>query len=512
MTRYSDGSVWDDDGYYDDDDAATAQRPLTWALEVDWDADGVWDGEVVEGIYALETDGMGRKNFINAEGNGFEPVEVGSVTVQVRNLDKKYDPYNPDSPLYGLLLPGRKFRLRVMDEVAQILQPVMTGYLDDIRPIYDDINAVKISGSNGMRRLDALNISTPVWTGLRFSEAITKILEAAGWVDPTDIDSVISETMPFWWAKGAKASYEIQSIVDAALGLFCVSEDGTALYKSRVGTGSPVVSLTGEDIQADYGIRSAQPWEVVRNRIRVYARARKAVTATELWRLVDVPFIAAGATVVIWANFSYASQEVTVTSIIDPVITTDYKGTANVDGTGTDYSANLVITHPAPFATSVPFTVKNNGATDLYLFLFKCRGTAIVPDDYTFSEKLDAASIAKYEERFFQLRSDWMQEVNTAAEEVDLLINRLAEAHQFPRVMLRGNPSKQLALRLFELADCNFTRDNVSGQFRIGYYKHRWIDEMGFQIETLLYLEPNLIDSLSGATAWLFPVTLPATF
>lgn len=478
---------------------------LTWSFEVDWDNDGFFDGQnEASMIYSIETYN-GRQNFLRGTGDGFEPVEAGGVVIHLRNNDGRYDPYNVSSPLYGNILPGRRYRLNVYDEVNQVLQPVMVGRLDDIRPIYGETDNVRIIASNGVKQMEG-KIRTIVYEAIRYDDALEVLL--ADWENGTDIDTTVSEAMTYWWASNNSLFDEINDVVNAALGMFCIAEDGKATYKSRVGSDVPIVSIDGSNINLEYGVQSPLLWEVVKNKIRVYARTRLTQTDVELWRMSDVLQIAAGATKTIWADFSLNEEQGVALVVTTPVATTDYTAFQNANGTGTNFTSNvsIIITK---FSTSAKMEITNIGASAFYLTLLKIRGNALVADKYTFVEELDQPSIDEFGEFEFIVKTNWLQDLNTAQDEADILISRLSSARQFPRVKLNPNPEIQFALRVFGLTSFNVTSKNISGEFRIGYYRHRSMDETLQTFETELYLEPNLLGNVSGT--WVFPAVFGTT-
>src|ERR1035437_2170529 len=101
---------------------------LSWIFEVDWNNDGVYDGNLTGKILSIHTK-RGRQFMMKADGSGFEPMMVGNMTVVLDNTDQKYNPYNTSSPLYPNVLPGRLFRLRVRNGPGGTVYNVIAGNL-----------------------------------------------------------------------------------------------------------------------------------------------------------------------------------------------------------------------------------------------------------------------------------------------------------------------------------------------------------------------------------------------
>ena len=347
-------------------------------------------------------------------------------------------------------------------------------------------------------------------SNIRFDDAIEACLTAYGWgANKRDIDTTVSETMEYWWAGGNNAFNEIQQITDAALGMFCIAEDGTATYKSRVSDDTPLFTITDADMDWNYGVRTPTPWDSIRNNIRVYARKRSAQTSVTLWTTSDKVLVPAGESRDIWADFSYNGEEAVATAITTPVENTDYEANSSENGSGTDLSANITIS-VSGFARNAKITVTNTGATNAYMTLLQLRGNAIVADKYTYVEREDTDSIEAFGERRFEVKSDWLQDINTARDGADILRSRLSNQRQYPRFrLLLNNFDLQFGARIFGLVSVNFAKNAISGEYRIGYIKHRWIDELGYQVETEIYLEPNLLGNISGT--WVFPAVFGVT-
>lgn len=506
-SRYGDGTLYGASGLTYG--AATVERPLTWIFAVDWDGDGNIDySNEARYMIDVETE-TGRKWPLNGSGDGFESIMTGRGTITLLNTDGRFDPFNLGSPLAGMILPGRKFILQVQREADLTRNFIMTGRIEDIRPVYGDVNKVKISLVNAVADLKEKNIRTTVQNAIRYDAAVAACLSAYGWTDGSDIDTTVSEAMEYWWASGKSAFDEIQGIADAAMGMFCIAEDGTAVYKSRVSDDTPLMTITDADIDWNYGVKTPTPWESIRNSIRVYARKRTLQTGVTLWSTSDKVLIPAGESREIWADFSVSGEDAVASSITTPTENTDYEANSASDGSGSDLSSNITVTLSI-FARSAKLTVTNNGGTNAYMTTLQLRGNAIAADKYTFVESQDTDSISAFGERRFEVKSDWLQDINTARDEADILKTRLANQRQYPRFhVLLDKFDVSFGLRLFGLVLVDFAKNGISGEYRIGYIKRSWIDDLGYRIKTEVHLEPNLLGNVSGT--WVFPAVFGIT-
>jgi hypothetical protein len=478
-------------------------RRLTWGIVVDWDNDGILDGtNEAHEAFRMNVK-RGRQFFMKSGGDGFQPVDVGEASLSFMNDSGRYDSYNVSGPLYGQLDSKPLIWIIVRDEASGITKDVFKGRITDMRPNYGAIDTVVINARDKLEELKEKNIRSSVYTTIRFDTAIQQCLADAGWVDGSSIDTTVSETMPYWWSSGKDAFSEIMSLVDAGFGRFFIAADGTAVYLSRLSSSTPALTLSDADIQHEYGIQLPSPREVVKNIIRVYARARIPFTNVELWKLADVPLIPAGQSRTIWADFAYNNEPATATSVTTPVATTDYTANTLADGTGTNLTSGIAITI-TKFATSAKLVVQNNSGSAAYITLLRVRGNAIVPDKFTFAEDSDSASIGQYGERKFSVQSDWLQDINSAIDQTAILKVQLSSPRKFPRVqILRGKPDKQFGADLFSLVSLNFASKGISDEQRIGLIEHNWTDRTGDVVDTFLFFEPNMAGNLEGT--WVFP-------
>lgn len=491
--------------------ASALTRRLTWAIEVDWNDDGVFDGSN-EMSYMLDMNvRRGREFFMRSDGSGFEPRFAGNVRITLRNNTGRFDPFNSSGPLYGLLESNQRIRIRVKDEGTGTVYPVFYGYLDDIRPNYSTLATVTLTASDGIKYLGGTPAtSTTVHTTYAYTTAISDVLTAAGWEDGTAIDTALSDTMPYFWQNGNSAYAQITDLTDAVLGNFYISATGAATFIPRTYNDSPLVTFDDHDALRSWKIRTPSPRYTVQNVVKVFSRARRMNTDVTLWTMTDKPAVLPGKTIAVWANFSYNNQEVPATTVTEPVATTDYTANSAADGTGTNLTANFSVALTS-FATSAKLEITNASGTAGYVTLFKVRGNAITPDEYTFAQETDPASIVTYGERQFVVKTNWLQDLNFAIDQAGVLIGLLPFPRRYPQFLVRGQPAKQFALDLTNQAVLGFTSIRYSDIMRVGYIEHNVTAETAGNIcDTIFYFEPIFGGGSGGA--WTFPATFPATF
>lgn len=505
--RYGDGSLYGTPGLTYGE--ATVNRALTWGVIVDWDEDGSFTGEnEAEGRLQDISIRMGREFVLSSSGDGFLHPDEGTLQLDMLDTAGRYDPYNLSSPLAGYLYKNQKVKVVLRSESTGTIYNVFTGYIADIRPDYGIPQKATIYVDGAATRLKK-NIKSTVYTDAQYDAQISEALTLAGWTGNTDIDTTVSDQMAFHWFSDKQAITEIQEITDAAFGLFWISENGTATYRSRVNPDTSTQGITEADIDYAYRIRVPAPREVLRNKAKVYAKTRTAVSNAEVWRMVGTPLIGSGAGDPIWASFTYNGQPVPATSLTSPVETTDYTANDNADGSGTNRTSNFTFSTTA-FSTSAKLVPSNSGSS-AYITLLKLRANIIVTDEYTYAEYEDTDSVTSYGEREIVINTDWLQDLNAANEYAQILVGRFKNPRAFPRFKFhRSDIDKQFTTPLMNLITINFSSFGVTGEFRAGYIERSWSIQEPNVIDSVYYLEPNTTTG-SGDT-WVFPMTFPTIF
>ncbi len=485
-------------------------RKLSYALEIDWDRDGTFDGVNEAGYMTSWSVKRGRRQLLKSDHRGFEPPMVGELEIHLLDdTDRRFDAYNPSSPLYGLLNPGAALQFRVVDEATGIAYYLFKGTVTDIRPVAGKIHSVTLRAEDGIKSL-SVEVRTALQEDITLSAAISKILEESGWTGPTLIDGV-TDILPYWWATGKPALSEIMDLVDSSLGTFFVTADGEAVYKNRNNTGVSGITIVDADIMEDFGIQIPAPQDVVRNAITVNVRPRVIETLVELWQLQDKPVINAGETKSdIWAPYTYSGMAIPALNVTcSPV--TDFTVNTKEDGTGTDLTSQCSVTK-SDFANTSKLSIKNNSGSNGYITLLKLRGdavsTALIP---TAVIKEDAASIEQLGGAYpFTLDTNWLQDTNWGLSLAQYFLSLLsATGRYFPQVKLKDNPAKQFEIELFDRVQINSAREGLDAILRVGYIEHKSAIKNCDIVETTLYFEPNI--GVSAGNQWFFTAIFGTT-
>lgn len=495
-------------------------RALTWAVRIDWDNDGVLDG--TNEVAYIDSGGnlkgrllglrvrLGREFVFNSSADGFEHPIPGTLELDMLDLEGRYDPFNTSGALYNYLYKNQLIVVTIKDESTGTSYPVFYGYITDIKPQYGSVDTATIYADGAMRKLET-PIHSDVYTTAQYDDQISAALTAAGWAGSTNIDTTVSDSMPYHWFSGKQAIDEINDLADAAFGIFWVGEDGTANYVSRIGSDLSTQTITEADIDYNYKIQAPAPRDVLKNDIKVYSNSLGSVTNGTLWTFGEVPFTMTNNTeYIVWASHTYNGKPA---ALNDVTAGTNKHLWSNSDGTGTDLTAYFTAVSSGDdiYASIQKRTLKQTSGSTAYLTDFSIYANALYETDSTFTLAQDSTSITTYGKRNLTISTRWIQSINTAEEYAANLLDKFSTPRPFPRFKFkRSSIGKQFTTGLFELITINFASKNITGEFRAGHIERSWSINEPNVIDSVYYLEPNL--SVSAAATWTFPMTFPTVF
>lgn len=496
MARYG-GSIQYGRGKYG---ASSASNRLSWAVEVDWDGDGAFDGQN-EARYATALHvRRGRDYWMNADGSGFEHMRAGDCSITLDNSSGRYDPYNARSPLFPNVLPGRFARVRVM--YAGVITPLFAGRVADIKPTSGARRQVKITLTDGLRWLADEDVAVRIQQGIAVDDAMQMLLEAASWPEMWGmaLDSSV-DVLPYWWEDGRSAAAALHDLADSTLGTFLVRADGSAAFYSRHHQSAPAASFTQREIHKE--IPMPQPWEVVRNIIKVDAHPRVLCASAQLWQLDDVLQVPARSSAEVWAPFQYNGRDVPAVNVVEPELETDYRASSMPDGAGIDLTSSVDVRMDC-FSKSAKLAISNRASVPAYVHQLAVRGMAVDSLNAVSVMSEDAASKAVYGPRRFTLSTNWLQGANDAMGFAEFLKNFLSQPRAFPQVSVEARPELQFGVDLLDSVSASIDALGIGGNFRVGAIEHEWLLENGQAVRTAWKLEP--IPDLSAY--WQFPVRI----
>ena len=481
MTRYSLFKYGDGTKY-----GASVNPNLLWALEVDWDNDGVFDGS----NEAVRVVGMrcerGDNYYLSGDGRGFESHGIGIAILRLDNYDGRFDPYNTAGPLYGLLKPGLRVRLRVRDGIGGTDYSVITGIVQDIKP-YGRRGEVDIILEDGWRWLSNRDVSVSLQSDIYADDAIMAIADAAAYPFGYELDSG-PDLIKWWWATGKKAKADIEDIANSGVGNVFIAADGKLKYYSRQRATDPSMTLHEGELLKD--IMIPQPWEFQRNIVKLSVKPRVVQSSQEIWTLNDKPAVTAGKSITIWEPYSYNNARVPATDVITPEATTDYTANSTVAGDGDDKTSDISISI-SKFAETSKIVYTNNDAATVYLTFAQLRGKPINAPNTSLI--IEEGTNADTTPRVLELDLPWQQDYNIGVNLAEYLLDFLQSIQYFPTVLIEGRPSIQFGLDLYDVVSLTLDEWGVDANFRIGKITHKSLNPTMQLIQTELKLFPIYI-------------------
>jgi hypothetical protein len=219
--------------------------PLCARIEVDWLGDGLFASPVSD----VTRDAAGDPGLVidagRDGGRALSPPKVPSSSFELRNDHGRYSNERGDSPVYQLVRPGTPVRMSATYGTTRRYR-APAAYRGDLlyRGTYTwplglaRIDEATQDATRGQERVSiaALGLSStlvgtsvtvPLQTAIRTDQAITLILDAAGWPADRRAISIGDTTLQYWWADGRSAWDALQEVT--------ASEGPAAMYEDPDG-------------------------------------------------------------------------------------------------------------------------------------------------------------------------------------------------------------------------------------------------------------------------------------
>lgn len=466
---------------------ATGNENLLWAIEVDWDDDAVFDGSNEARFCVDYFLRRGRRYFLRSEGMGFEHFRRGRLRLLLFNENGRYDPFNTSSPLYPNVEPGKYIRVRVKTGTTGTFYDRFAGRIEDIEPRrVNGLQYVIVTATDGWSWLQNKNATVAVQEDIATGDAIDKVLDDADWPSIWGRSLATGDdTIDYWWEDQRSAAASINDLADSENGRFYIASDGTATFDGR-NTVSESVATINEDVM-DKDIEIVQPWDTVRNVARVVARPRVSTGTVELWRLRDIPQLADGDSLEVFADFFYDNRVVAGQNLIAPAATTDFTVNTAQDGSGSDLTTGCVSTIETTFSQTAKLKIENNSGSDGYITLWKLRGDALDAPDKVILETDGSGS---NQPRIFEIDSKWQQGTTRAKDYSVYLEDFLSNTRDFPVISLVNRFDKQFAPDLTDRVSLEIPTYDIDSGYRVGYIAEQWLSDNGQAVRTDFRFEP----------------------
>lgn len=456
---------------------------VIWLLMVDWNNDGTYEGtNEAQWLHELVSFRRGRDHYVAQGGNDFERMQMGKAILRMDNAERRYDPYNTSSPLYPNVVPGRRAQLAVRYRDTSETFVLLTGYIENVRPVNDDLNNVYIDLVDGWKSLGEgdISIATPVYR-TTISSCIDAVLDEAGWQGGRSVDSD-AQPVVRWAAENENAARTLQKLATASLGNVFVNKNGKFCFYARSHNSQPTHNLSQSQVLKN--IMPSMPWENVRNEVTCIAMKPfkgelkqivalpsplKIVIPSSTWRTftleldreyIDVSFEG------LQANTKEDNSGIWITNVIDYTYSIGAK------------SITISVSTPV-----------NGYVTDIIL-----KGREYITRAVKFNAS-DTSSRAAYGNRRFVLDSEYLQNINHAEAFATIIKNALKDPSKAPKIILQGRPDIQYDYDLLDKVAFVSSTLEISDTFYIGSIELRWLKESGQSVQTILTLTPLIYDT-----------------
>ena len=279
---------------------------------------------------------------------------------------------------------------------------------------------------------------------------------------------------PIW---GVECTGEVHRLQDEEDGFIYVDGHGYWRLENRSHrTTAPHTSSKGTIKEVDDGTNpylSELVWDDGTNNVEnlVFMRIRDATTqgAQTAWTLKEKPSFDASET----KEFLAETKDYDVVAgQLTPVENTDYDANTNQDGSGTDISSELTVTHPntADFNGKGTLITVAFGATAGYLTLLTLRTlNAFTFDDPVLMQAGDSSSKTTYGQRIKSVEARWTREVDVAQATIDSRLARRKDPKTVLNVVVpNGSKANMLLILQRGFSDrvtVSYTDMGISGDF-----------------------------------------------
>lgn len=497
VNKYGDGKLY---GFSD-----AAGQVLGYGLQIDWNNDGILEGSEGDRLVSWQCF-RGRRNYVRPNGQGYEPLQTGTLTFTLDNYDGRYDGWNQNSPLYPNVTYGLDVSLKVRDLSTtdpSAVYPIFYGVISDITPTGYGKNAkVTFRAKDGWQYLRDYTARVAVSTDITPDAAIDDILDYIGWPSRWGRSlATNADNIKYFWANGNKqAASVIKEITDSFVGYFYIDNTGQAVYKPRSDIAASAFDYSQDEILKDIGL--PQPYEIRRNTTRIKSYPRTIAESTKIWQLLgDTPAVQPGTNnpEIIWANYTYNDIPVPAQNVVTPVASSDYTMNSQADGGGTNVTSDFDVALQ-DLGDTAKLTITNNGASVGYITKLEVNGDAIYLQNNA-DIIYPATDVTQPREFFLDL--PWQQNVNVAKDFGDLIGPFMDQLNPFPIIQVEARPEDQFTPDLFDIVSVSIPKLGITGDsFRVGGIEHKSLDEKCNAIQTRLYLESYV----SFENFWVFPI------
>lgn len=357
-----------------------AGQPARYKAYVDWNADGDFT-DPLEDVTSDVLDGRTpvTMQYGRDQARALSPIAVGQAAFALDNQSRVYSPENTSSALNGQVVPGRS--VMVTGTVGVTTYTLLRATIDDFKLQPDRSERyISVTCIDPLGQLRGVQVTTPLYQGVRPGEAIGYILDAVGWPAALRDLDLGATVMPFWWLDGDDAFQAVLDILDSEgpPALVTVDTSGRIVFRSRhhrlllsasttaqstwrsSGSLEPLISSPAE---YNHGFK-----EIVNSVTFDVPQRAVSGTLTAVWSSQGLTSVSAGETLEITAqgNSPFIGAEIpldgvdftTVSGTVSMSLSRDSGGSTLISVVGVGGSATIADLQLRAFAVSTVNTVR----------------------------------------------------------------------------------------------------------------------------------------------------------
>jgi hypothetical protein len=371
-----------------------------------------------------------------------EPYSVAQAfaDVTLNNYDSYFTP-NSGSPIQSFILPRRPFRLN-MGFGGEMLQQIV-GLSDGMPEIDKAGRTASFHIIDFMSYLFDKDIGESILLeNVTTGEVLDYLFQYLGLsTDQYVLDESFNTIAFFFVERDTRFGDVASKLLEAEIGRLYLDETGVIRFKNRYSYDMNPVMTFDKSNTIDY---QESGEDLIINSVKIIIKVREVQPSQSIWTSSTVYPIKVGESIDVWLKFSDP-----ITTMTDPTYsaietnTSYFISNLNDDGTGT--YANVVLASSDLFSTTAKLTFQNTGASNAYITAIDTYGTpAKIVDTIEVIEK-DQSSIDDFEEQYYEINNDYIQDVNSATARALMLINDFKNYGSVIDIDVKGSPALQLS-------------------------------------------------------------------
>jgi hypothetical protein len=346
---------------------------LVYTLTVNWNGTEINEGA---GRVLSVTTSQQRGRDALVSGDKISPNQPGVISLKLDNSDGRYDAWDPDGPLYGIMGLDKLARLTVYSKSLNVSRSIITGKIIKLWSPGRDQYGNKyctMDIAEASQIIADCNVPPITKYNITVDQAIQETLSAIQYPYVMDPEPSAAPVY-FFGPTGRNALDVLNDLAIAGMGnLFCAN-DGTLKYHDLTTTSQTVHTLDQAVLLKE--MPTNMPWDLKRNSITVVANRYGTRPASVIWSLAAPTYIGPRES---WKSIVKFNKPALA---IPPVAGDDYDPgfyyAAAVGGIG-QYPKKFTVTLSAITDTQATMTVSNADPDfGAYIQAIRVRGLEIV--------------------------------------------------------------------------------------------------------------------------------------